>query len=445
MSTQLKDWQGHNIDPKTSGGGGGGGTPTLDIAIHIPDKMFAIVGTEMNIWTDTISLSIDRGLSSPLNYYVEWKCAKGTITDRGFQYTPVAGDVGTHECTCYLYNNWGTLVAQKTFQIVVKAKNALNSAKSVLLVSDSLGDGLYSNANANFNDQSRFSGVVPTFYNESTGGWHWGSYATEGTTMQRVQVSGVSSLNVGAIYTTDGTWYYEIREVNVTDGTGNVLVKKYNHPPYGIRNLPIPSGNLTLVSGSGDSSFNYTNGVNEAGNPFWHNGGIDIAYYRSKKNIANPFDMVVLQLGINSNNDINVSGRIQGYIDALYNAFIADNPNCIVVLSCPPVSTNDHSAIGSNYGAQSKTWGLEFASNLYKFRELYYDLASASANYPNMKVIGTNLAIDRYYCYPKTQKNISDRYTTQQETRHTNYLHPITSGYQQIGDSLFASIIGLFT
>lgn len=444
MSTQLKDWQGHNIDPKTSGGGGGGGTPTLDIDIHIPDKVFAVVGTEMNIWNDAISLSIDRGLSSPLNYYVEWKCNKGAITDRGFQFTPIAGDVGTHDCTCYLYDNWGTLVTQKTFQIVVKAKNSLSSAKRILFVGDSLGESSYNNTNADFNDQSRFGGTAPTIYNESTGGWHWGSYATEGTIMQRIQVSGISSLNVGAIYTTDGTWYYEIREVNLTDGAGNVLVKKYNHPPYGIRDLPIPSGTLTLVSGSGDSSFSYTNGVNEAGNPFWHNGGIDIAYYRSQKNIANPFDMVVLQLGINSNNDINVSGRIQGYIDALYNAFIADNANCLFVISCPPICTNDQSALGSNYGAQSKTWGQEYVSNEYKFRELYYALAEATANYPNIRVVGTNLAVDRYYGYPTTQKNISDRYTTQ-ETRHTNYLHPSTSGYKQIGDSVFASIIGLFT
>lgn len=444
MSTQLKDWQGRNIDPKTSGGGGGGGTPTLDIDIHIPDKVFAVVGTEMNIWNDAISLSVDRGLSSPLNYYVEWKCNKGTITNRGFQFTPLAGDVGTYDCTCYLYDNWGALVTQKTFQIVVKAKNSLSSAKRILFVGDSLGESSYNNTNADFNDQSRFGGTVPTIYNESTGGWHWGSYATEGTIMQRIQVSGISSLNVGAIYTTDGTWYYEIREVNLTDGAGNVLVKKYNHPPYGIRDLPIPSGTLTLVSGSGDSSFNYTNGVNEAGNPFWHDGGLDIAYYRSQKNIANPFDMVVLQLGINSNNDINVSGRIQGYIDALYNAFMADNPNCLFVISCPPICTNDQSALGSNYGAQSKTWGLEYASNEYKFRELYYALAEATANYPNIRVVGTNLAVDRYYGYPTTQKNISDRYTTQ-ETRHTNYLHPSTSGYKQIGDSVFASIMGLLT
>lgn len=422
----------------------GGSGSTQDIAIHIPDKVYAVVGTELNIWNDTISLSIDRGLQSPLNYYVEWNCGKGKITNRGFQYTPVAGDVGTHNCTCYLYDNWGNLLAQKIFQIVVKAKNALASAKSVLFVSDSLGASSYSNTNANFADTDRFGGTAPTIYNESTGGWHWGSYATEGTTMQRVQVSGVTALNVGAIYTTGDNYNYEIREVNITDGSGNVLVKKYNNPPYGIRDLPLPSGTLTKISGSGDSSFNYTDGVNEAGNPFWNNGVIDVAYYRNKKNIANPFDMVIFQLGVNSNGDINVSGRIQGYIDALYSAFMADNPNCLFILSCTPICTNDQSALGENYGAQSKTWGITYAKNEYKFRELYNVLATASENYPNLKVIGTNLNVDRYYGYQKSLKNISDR-CTEQDYGHLNYVHPTTSGYQQIGDSLFASIIGLLT
>ena len=314
--TRIAEINGVPIFAPNGGGGGGGGMPTQDIAIQIPDKVYAVVGTELNIWNDAISLSIDRGLQSPINYYVEWNCGKGKITNRGFQYTPVSGDVGTHNCTCYLYDNWGTLLAQKTFQIVVKAKNALASAKNILFVSDSLGASSYSNTNADFADAERFGGTAPTIYNESTGGWHWGSYATEGTTMQRVQVSGVTALNVGAIYTTGDNYNYEIREVNITDGSGNVLIKKSNNPPYGIRDLPIPSGTLTKVSGGGDSSFNYTNGVNEAGNPFWNNGVIDVAYYRNKKNIVNLFDMVIFQLVINSNGDINISGKIQRYIDA---------------------------------------------------------------------------------------------------------------------------------
>lgn len=422
---------------------GGGGTPTQDIAVQIPNKVYAVVSTELNIWNDTISLSMDRGLQSPLNYYVEWTCGKGKITDRGFRFKPVAGDIGTHNCSCYIYDINGVLLDSKTFQIVVTAAS-LASAKSVLFVGDSLGADSYTKLQADFTDTNRFSGVAPTIYKEATGGWHWGSYATEGTTMQRVQVTGVSGINVGAKYKDSSNNLFEIREVNITEGTGNILVKKSYQPSYGFHDLTIPSGSLTLVSGGGASSFSYTGGVNEAGNPFWNNGAIDIAYYRNNKNIANPFDMVIFQLGINNNTDINVTGRIQGYIDALYDAFIADNPNCIVVISCTPICTNDQSAIGASYGAQSKTWGIGYALNEYKYRQLYNALALDTDTYPSLKVVGTNLAVDRYYGYAKTQKDVSDR-CDEKVYEHSNYVHPTTGGYQQIGDSLFASIIGLLT
>lgn len=439
--TLVAEINGVPIYAPNGGGGGGGGMPTQDIAVQIPDIVYAVVGVQLNIWNDAVSLSLDRGLQSPLNYYVEWACNKGKITDRGFRFKPVARDIGTHSCTCYLYDTFGNQLNSKTFQIKV-VNQSISAAKNVLFVSDSLGTSSYNSIVSDFADNTIYNGVVPEIHNESTGGWHWGSYATEGTIMQRIQVSGVSGINIGAIYTDGSNYNYEVREVNITDGTGNILVKKSNNPPYGIRDLPLPSGTLTLVRGGGADSFAYTDGVNEAGNPFWYNNQIDISHYRSIKGISDVFDMVVFQLGINNNNDIEITGKIQGYINSLYQAFMADNPNCIFVLSCTPICTNDHSAIGASYGAQSKSWGMRYAQREYKFRELYSTL-SKSSSYPNMRVVGTNLAVDRYYGYAKSQKDVSER-CSEKVYEHTNFVHPTTSGYQQIGDSLFGSIIGLF-
>ena len=64
-----------------------------DIKLTIPDKVYAVVGTELNLWNDTVSLSVDRGMSSPLNYQVKWYCTKGLITDRCFRFTPTNSDV----------------------------------------------------------------------------------------------------------------------------------------------------------------------------------------------------------------------------------------------------------------------------------------------------------------------------------------------------------------
>lgn len=441
-----------SIDNKTiyapnNGGGGSGNANPLNISIQIPDVVYAVVGTELNIWNDTVTLSIDKGLESPLNYYTEWNCTKGVVTSRGFRFKPVSRDIGQYNCTCYIYAHTGELIDSKTFKIVVVNKS-MGAIKNVLFVGDSTGTNTCNNIIANFNDTNRFTGNnKPEIHNESHGGWHWKLYAESGVIYQRVQVSGIGSLVVGAKYVDSNNNRFMIQEVNITNGSGNVLIGKSYASGYGYKDLTIPSGSLTKSSASygGDGAFSYTDGTNEPGNPFWDDTQdcINITKYRQNKNINSPFDMVIIQLGINSNGNINTHGLIEGCIADLYDAFIADNPNCLFVLGFTPTSTNDHSAIGENYGAVSNTWGITYALNEYKFRQLYLELA-ASGNYPNMKVINESMSIDRYYGYDKGQRNVSDRDSEQQDY-HLNYVHPTTSGYKQLADSIFASIIGLFS
>jgi hypothetical protein len=45
------------------------------LKLTIPNKVYALVGTEINLYNDAISYSIDRGLVSPLNYQTKWTCA----------------------------------------------------------------------------------------------------------------------------------------------------------------------------------------------------------------------------------------------------------------------------------------------------------------------------------------------------------------------------------
>jgi len=443
--TKIAEINGTGIYAPNSGGGGGGGTPTptQDIKVQIPDKVFAVVGTELNIWNDTITLSMDRGLESPINYYVEWSCDIGKMLKRGFRLNPVAADVGTHSCTCYIYDMNGVQLDNKTFQIIVLAKTA-NIVKNVLFVGDSTGTSTYDAVQANFADSNRFSGVAPTIHNQSKGGWHWGVYANAGSLNYRVQVSNIGTLGVGAQYTDGNNNLFEILEVNTTGGTGNVLIGKLYKPPYGYNPLTLPSGTLTKRKGTGDSTLSYTGGVEEEANPFWNTaeGKLDIGMYRANNNIADPFDMVIFQLGINSHSRVQNAGWLEGCVLDLYDAFMEDNPNCMFVLGCTPICTNDPYAIGAVYGAVT-TWGLSYGQDEYRIREIYFDLAY-SGEYPNIKVIGENLSIDRWYGYPMAEQDISDR-VSDDEVVHTNYVHPAASGYAQLGDAVFASIIGLFS
>ena len=113
-------------------------SPSLKIII--PNVVYSVVDTELNLWNDAVSLSIDKGLYSPINYQVRWHCYKGTITDRCFRFTPTNDDAGkTYSCTCYLYDMTNRLIDSKTFTIKVLAKDALQTAKNIAYFGDSLG------------------------------------------------------------------------------------------------------------------------------------------------------------------------------------------------------------------------------------------------------------------------------------------------------------------
>ena len=418
------------------------------IKIQIPDVVYASVGTELNIYNDGITLSIDRGLASPMNYHTQWSCNFGRVHSRGIVFNPTVSDIGDHSCTCDIYTLSGKLIDSKVFTIKV-VNSSMSTVKNILFVGDSLGAGTYNQIVANFNNTDKYSGSTkPNLYNFSKGGWHWQTYAQEGVTYQRVEVTGIGSLSVGAKYVDSANNLFEILEVNITEGNGNVLISKLYSPPYGYADLTIPSGSLTKANTSygGDKSFSYTNGVNEAGNPFWNasKGALDIAKFRSDRGISDKIDMVIFQLGINSNGNINTEGLVEGWITDIYNAFLADNPNTIFVLGCTPTATNDYSAIGSNYGVSSRTWGIAYATNEYKFKDLYLRWGQDTEGHPNMRVIGEHLNIDRWYGYPISTRPVNSHSTTTEEY-HTNYVHPSTSGYKQIADAIFASIIGLWT
>lgn len=418
-----------------------------EIKIQIPDKVFAIEGTEFYLFNDTIALSVDRGLQSPLNYITQWSCPKGIETSRGWRLTPSSDDVGMYTCRCTIYTLNMELLDDKTFTLVILPKSGLSKSKRVAFFGDSLGGGTFDAISYNFNDENRYTGIKPNLHGFSVGGYNWQDYAEDTVPAWRISAQGISTLTIGARYIDSTNGCFEIREVN-----GNsVLVKKWYEPgKYDYHDLQIPTGVLTKenVAWSGDNTISYIDGHREAMNPLYNSitGKLDFARYRIEKlglSSSQKFDMVIFQLGINGNYDINIGNVVKNRITALYNACIEDNPNCLFVLAFEPQSCNTYDGIGANYGVSSKTWGFEYAKNEIKTRDLYVELFNDTQNYPNVRVIGSNLNIDRYYGYPFGERNISGR-VEEVEKYHSNYVHPASSGYKQLGDAIFASIIGLF-
>ena len=430
------------------------------IHIQIPDTVYAMVGLEMNIWNDTVAFSMDKGLMSPVNYHVEWSCPKGNVTSRGFRFTPTANDVGTYNnFTCKIYSVQNNiLLDSKTFTVKVVDSTSLTQQKNILFCGDSLGSATAYYIQDNI---AQFEGTKPNLignvsykpilsqppvYNLSYGGWSWKTFATAGVTKWRLQVSDITSLSVNAKYTDNSNGLFTIEEVNITDGSGNILVSKTYQKPYDYHDLALPTGTLTKVSSSytGDDILQYTAEA-EAGNPLWNDStdAIDFGNYQEKYNL--PFiDMVIFQLGINDNSMINNGDEMRTYIETLYNAYVNYNPNGVFVIGITPNSGNDYDGMGVNYGGQSDIWGQKYARNMEKIRDLYISMYE-SGDYPRLKIIAENLNIDRYYGYGFSERDISARYGGEgrKEKYHNNYVHPATSGYYQLADSITAGIVGI--
>ena len=263
----------------------------IDLEILIPDTVYAVVGTELNIWNDAVSLSVDSGLNSPMNYTVEWNCKKGIITSRCFRFNPTLDDVGTYDCMCSIFtSSTHSLIKSKTFSIEVVA-SVLSSPKRIVHFGDSLGASTASKLYENFN--SKLTGEIPTMLGtrgttpryEAVGGYTWWHYATSGANQYRIQITSVSSVNIGDKYAFNDEEYF-IREVNIVYGSGNLLLERQ----YGKLGTidSVTSGSITLVTGSGDGVINFTNSSKEPNNPLWDSslndgvGGISFSKYRER-------------------------------------------------------------------------------------------------------------------------------------------------------------------
>ena len=428
----------------------------LGLEILIPENIFAVVGTELNLWNDAISLSIDNSLYSPRNYVVEWKCNKGLITKRGYRFTPVAGYAGnSYTCECTIFDSLNhNQIATKAFTIQVLAKDALSSSKNIVHFGDSLGESTAAKLYDNFNDSQKYTGAIPKMLGtrgsgakrcEAVGGWTWESYATAGVVGYRISVSGVTSINVGAIYT-DGSHNFEVYEVNITEGTGNCLLGKH-YTSSGA--LIMPSGTLTLVSGSGDNTVPYTGAYQESVNPLWNDTTqqLDINQYKQMlvslgqlDSVSDKIDAVSFQFGVNESiGTPNFATILNNYIVPLYNLFVTDNPNCKFIVGLTTSAGNDVDGAGVNYGASRDTW--KYLRNTYNFRKMYLEELQGNTNYPNLVIAPSQLLVDRYYGYALSTRPISQR-TTETEQYHNNFVHPGADGYGQLADALFATYIG---
>lgn len=425
-------------------------TNETDVSIFLPNEIIAVVG-------DTLQLYYS-GMFNAVNSYmygISIICSKGKQFPRYFEYIPTASDVGSVNFKVQLRRNGSSIIAEKTVTLktVAAVKQPLSNTKILALGASATSNGYWA---AEMYRRLTESGGTPAglgFGNiemvgrvlangvkiEATGGWRWADYAGTTRAAFRFVVTGATNLSLNAVYSNNG-YSYTIREINVTNGNGNILCNVSNSSQ-----VPESSGTLTRVSGSGQDTITFTSSSPDTQNPFWNSetNQLDFISYANEYCGGN-IDVIYTECFGNGSSvwQTDFTNRfvyVKTFLDALHEQL----PNCKMVIGGMWMPSRA-GGMGSNYGAAGG-WSEE-----YGMRFTFLNLVNAIQEFINkpeysdwVSMLNWGSEFDPENNYPSIQKPVNIR-SSITEKLETNGVHPITGGYYQMGDSTFRHFVANF-
>ena len=432
--------------------------PTAIAEIVIPSEITAVVGDTLQIYYDSIVKSIE-----PVK--VEFVGTKGNALERYFEYTPTANDIGNSSMVINarkydnLTSSYSTIVATKTITLkTIAVPISPSTEKHVLCVGDStIVDGAYvkeiarricgtggtpaGNNLSNIKFTGRLNKTVDDIVvgYEGFSGWSWNSYISGATKAIRFYVSGVSSLNFEAVYQDSNGCRYNIAEINVAGGSGNI---RCLYVMGSASTTPPTSGTLTRVSGSGDATIAYTNMEVEQFAPFIDNGQVTFVPYVTEY-CGGSVDYVLFSLGtnviVNSNAEFStIKANMLSQMNTLISKLHEQYPAAIVLL-CTLQKGSMNGGFGANFGTAYNASSEFYNHKVYELNQAYIEFAS-TRNY--VKLVDVSAEFDTVYDYPHTMKNVNVRNSTEKELVDSNFGHPSTIGYMQMADAMYRALCG---
>ena len=421
------------------------------IKISLPDKLYAVVGDTLQLFYRGMIQAVD-----PYRYNILVSCNKGKQYPRYFEYTPAAGDVGSVDLTITIKDDNRNVLSTKTCQLVtVDVVKSPESALKVMCFGDSLtsagtwcreADRRLTEAggtpagkeltNIDFVG-SKKNGNTGYF---GVGGWTWNSYTQQGRPAYRFQVSGVTSLTVGAVYTNNGNTF-TIMEVNVTEGTGNILCSVSNLSP-----APEDSGVLTKSTGNGDATITYSSVAEDTQNPLWDNEEDKMSFIPYANKVSSgQIDVVYTLLTWNGHTAgrtdfSSMLAQMKIFADTLHEEF----PNAklkIMGVQVPSV----RGGMGANYGATGSGYadGYGMVVTALNMNKFYQEFANDEEYSSFVEFVNISSQFDTDYMMPHNEKVVNTR-STDKEWMDTNGVHPSNDGYLQIGDVVYRNFIANF-
>lgn len=429
--------------------------------IVIPDTVTAVVGDTLQIYYDSIVKSTEE-------VSVQFLGTKGKALERYFEYTPSQSDVGNSSMTINVlkYSNidssFSTVIATKTITLkTVSVPSSLASEKHILCVGDSTivagdyvkelarricgtGGTPEGNQLANVKFTGRLNKTIDgmTVGYEGFSGWSWNSYISSASKAIRFYVSGVSSLNFEAVYQDSNGCRYNIAEINVTNGTGNI---RCIYVMGSGTTTPPTSGTLTRISGSGDQTISYTNIDVEEFSPFVQNGDVTFTPYVTEY-CGGSVDYVMFSLGtnviVNSNAEFStIKSNMLNQMDTLIGKLHEQYPSAIVLL-CTLQKGSMRGGFGNNFGSAYNANSQFYNNKVYQLNDAYIEFASTKSY---VKLVDVSGEFDTAYDYPHTMKAVNTRDATNTEMVDTNFGHPSTIGYMQMADAMYRAFVGVLS
>lgn len=431
--------------------------------LNIGSKIYAVVGDTLQIFKKSIVDSLG------IPYIMKIESAKGRVYPRYWEYTPNADDVGSGEIKFSLLNVDGSVIDERIVSLITV--NASNTYKNVLNIGDStmangeipielsrrikgtngVATAPTALALSNINVVGRIKNGDKTVGWEGTGGWTYTNYTSQGSRAVRFQVTNAQSITVKdliRISATNSYGYYqfEVTEVNVTNGTGNIRAVFSYTTPYSSNflNEVSASGNLTNANNSVVGS--YLSFTEEFYQPFWNSitNQFDIKTYVNDY-CENKVDYIFILLGINSLYGTKPFTSVDSVLDSCKNLLRkihADLPNTNILLSTNNL-VSQNGGLGFNYNAQTYfgQYDVEVINHLiFDMNKAYYTLETDTEFMPYVEVINTHAQFDADNAFPTTIKNVNTR-SSKTESIGTNGVHPTNNGYWQIADAEFRALL----
>lgn len=413
---------------------------TIDIVL--PSMIFAIEGRETNIYFQDIVYSNVR--VAQLDFDIT--CTKGFQNEKFWRVNPVSTDVGSYSFTLDVYfNNLKIATATATIYIV-SANSSSGVSRKVIGVGDSTlsaGQPLSTLITEHSADVMTvaFNGTQGSGSNKHEGrsGWTISDFSTVGRTFYKYTVSGVTTApGIGSVYS-DGTNQFTVKEINITSGSGYFSFER----TLGT-GTSSASGSLSKIAGTGDVAISYSAWSTTPGNPFWVSGSLNFGAYLTNNSITlSSSDWVFIHLGINDvtnyTDDLLLASQINTMITQLRTLItnmrsgISGLRVAICITIMPTISQD---GFGANYGNGQTLYRHLINIKAWQKR-LITEFDNATERTAGNYLIAWNSIVDRENNMQKANVNANARNTTQINT-YTNGVHPAQSGYDQMGDQLWA-------